>query len=63
MLRKYSDEDEEEDKMTINTFNEKYVLEEMIGEGANARVHRCEYRPTKKKYAVKIMVMEQEHII
>jgi len=30
-MRKYSDEDEEEDKMNINTFNEKYILGEKIG--------------------------------
>lgn len=63
LLRKYSDEDEEEDRSNLNTFNEKYVLLEMIGEGANARVHRCEYRESKKVYAVKIISMDEEHIL
>jgi hypothetical protein len=44
LLRRYSDEDEEEERSNVNSFNEKYVMLEMIGEGANARVHRCEYR-------------------
>lgn len=47
----------------MNTFNEKYILLEMIGEGANARVHRCEYKESKKVYAVKIISMDEEHIL
>lgn len=35
----------------------------MIGEGANARVHRCEYRETGKVYAVKMISMDEEHIL
>ena len=44
LLRRFSDEDEEEDRSNLNTFDEKYLLLEMIGEGANARVHKCEYK-------------------
>lgn len=57
-MRRYSDEDEEEDRNNISTFNKKYTLLEKIGEGANAIVRRCEYHETKKIYAVKIITMD-----
>jgi len=41
LLRKFSDEDEEEEKNMLNPFDENYTLLEKIGEGANGMVYTC----------------------
>ena len=63
LLRKFSDEDEEEERTMTNSFDEKYHLKDMIGEGANARVCLCEHIQNGKVYAVKMVKMEEEHYL
>lgn len=63
LLRKFSDEDEEEEKSQVNSFDGKYKLLDWVGEGGNAMVHTCEYRDSGKIYAVKRVKMDEEHYL
>ena len=63
LMRKYSDEDEEEEKSLVNSFDAKYRLLEKVGEGGNAMVCRCEYIKSGKVYAVKMVRMDEEHYL
>ena len=58
-MRKFSDEDEEEERNKINSFEEKYRLLDKIGEGGNATVFTCEYKHSNKIYAVKRVRMDE----
>ena len=44
-------------------FDEKYELGKKIGEGANGLVRECLHKKKNKKYAVKTMMMDEEHIV
>ena len=63
LMRKFSDEDEEEERNKVNSFDEKYCLLEKVGEGGNATVSTCEYKQSGKIYAVKKVRMDEEHYL
>jgi serine/threonine protein kinase len=54
---------EENDLFDENSFDEKYVLLEKMGEGANGCVYRCQHKGNSNIYAVKKFVFEKEHIL
>ncbi len=47
---------------TLEAFHEKYLLLELIGQGANGVVYKCLHRKTNKIYAAKKGRCEIENI-
>ena len=48
-----------EDSITGQPFEDFYEIGDELGEGGYAFVYRCEHRRTKKKYAVKEVILSR----
>jgi serine/threonine protein kinase len=49
--------------MELGLFDQKYEMGKKIGEGANGLVRLCTHRKKQQVFAVKTMMMDEEHIL
>ena len=52
----------EEDERLKDSFEDKYILKQKIGEGGNGFVYLCQHKTNQKTYAVKVFNFEDEHV-